>query len=99
MSVVGNRPVQDAFIKHLEAVWPPGRLAGWEKKTQKTPPGLTGTYQVFRDAHHERVRDHADNHYAENATLGYDLCLMWRTLTMPYFAAKQRARHTARNTG
>lgn len=90
MSIVGNRPVQDTFISHLERVWPPKRLYRWETSTKQTPAGLTGTYQIFRDAHHERVRDHADNHYANNATLGYDFYLIWRTLTMPYFMAKQR---------
>lgn len=90
MSIVGNRPIQDAFINHLEHVWPPTRWHRWETNAKRTPAGLTGTYQILRDAHHERVRDHADNHYADNATLGYDLYLIWRTLMMPYFTAKRR---------
>lgn len=81
LSLVGIRVLPREVYDGLAAVWSPQRVESWRAVYAGAPLGLTGYHQAFRtNGKEDRRRFHRDLFYAEHASLGFDLYLLWRTL-------------------
>jgi lipopolysaccharide/colanic/teichoic acid biosynthesis glycosyltransferase len=82
LSLVGTRVLPVAVYEGLASGWSPQRFERWRAMYTSTPLGLTGPHQILRRAGKEDARRyHRDMFYARHASLGFDLYLLWRTLS------------------
>jgi lipopolysaccharide/colanic/teichoic acid biosynthesis glycosyltransferase len=81
LSLVGIRILPIEIYACLERIWSPQRFDRWRQAYDAAPLGLTGLHQVYRRAGKEdELRFHRDVFYADHASLGFDLYLIWRTI-------------------
>lgn len=82
LSLVGTRVLPISVYEGLAASWSRDRFERWKAMYASTPLGLTGPHQILRRAGKEDARRyHRDMFYARHASLGFDLYLLWRTLS------------------
>lgn len=82
LSLVGTRVLPIAVYDGLAISWSPERFQRWRTMYASSPLGLTGPHQILRRAGKEDARRyHRDMFYARHASLGFDLYLLWRTLS------------------
>jgi lipopolysaccharide/colanic/teichoic acid biosynthesis glycosyltransferase len=79
MSLLGPRVLPSYEIDELSTRWSPKRFESW-KQVYNSGVGLSGLYQTMGN----RLKDtqdiyHMDAFYKNNASLGFDMYLVWRT--------------------
>jgi lipopolysaccharide/colanic/teichoic acid biosynthesis glycosyltransferase len=81
LTVVGIRVLPLDVYRLLHETWSPRRFGRWSAVYESTPLGLTGLHQVYRQhGKDDLFRFHRDVFYADHASLGLDLYLIWRTI-------------------
>lgn len=80
LSLVGIRVLPPNVYNGLARNWSPRRFARWQAAYEDASLGLSGIHQVFRvGGKQDERRFHRDVFYAEHASLGLDLYIIWRT--------------------
>lgn len=81
LSAFGTRPMAPYAIEYLEKNWPPERFKRWLKAYNSATLGVSGTTQLFgTPLKEEKARFHTDMFGGRNASLNFDLYMIWRTL-------------------
>jgi lipopolysaccharide/colanic/teichoic acid biosynthesis glycosyltransferase len=79
--LVGIRVLPVPVYEHLRSTWSAARFERWSGCYATSRLGLTGLHQVYRRSGKEdSQRFHRDVFYARQASLGFDLYLLWKTL-------------------
>lgn len=79
--IVGNRAIPQYAFTFMSENLPKEVMSVWVTNYRKhLRPGIVGVSQIFRENRKDDLRRVPyDNFYSENASLGFDLYILWRT--------------------
>ncbi len=81
LSLVGPRPMILRTIEHFKKHWSEERFNKGIRDYESMKKGVTGLDQVFGNGKRDNgARYHFQRFYRENASLGLDLYILWRTI-------------------
>jgi len=83
LSLIGIRPVPQYLLDYLQdnGLWSRERLGKWQESYEDGALGLSGLGPIFgSQVKKDEAKYHLEVFYTENASLGLDLYLLWKTL-------------------
>ncbi|MEA3357038.1 MAG: sugar transferase [Patescibacteria group bacterium] len=94
LSLIGTRALSQHVLDFLQEEWSPARFARWSELYNRQPrSGISGTNQTINTQPKNNLKIfRLEAFYIENASLGLDTYLMWRTFLCVMGVRPQKSR-------